>query len=149
GAANRGVEIHYIEGNHDFMIRRAFARVRGMKVHTSEVTLERGDKRFYVAHGDLADREDYGYRALRVLFRSPAMKAFVKFAPGSWVDGFGQFSSHRSRSAKPRLPSEYPIERRERLRKVYRSFAAQKIAEGFDYVVMGHCHDLDEMEFTV
>jgi hypothetical protein len=37
----------------------------------------------------------------------------------------------------------------ERLRKIYRSYAAERLAEGYDYVVMGHCHDLDEMSFQI
>src|SRR4051812_11842373 len=32
-AGRRGVELHYIEGNHDFLIRRAFSKIPGMKIH--------------------------------------------------------------------------------------------------------------------
>lgn len=145
-AARAGVSVHYIEGNHDFMIRRAFPSVQ---VHAHEVELELEGKRFLVLHGDTADHRDLGYRALRILFRSPLMWLFLAAMPGKWLDGFGKFLSRSSRERKPLLPAELPIERRERLRKVYRSFAAGKIAEGYDFVVMGHCHDLDEMSFKV
>ena len=148
-AAARGVELHYIEGNHDFLLERAFGGIPGLTLHGHEVVVERGGRRFLIVHGDTIDRSDLAYRALRVFFRSPVMRALVRVWPGAWLDSFGRARSDASRKRKPLLPGELPIERRERLRQVYRSYGAQKIAEGFDFVVAGHCHDLDEMSFVV
>jgi UDP-2,3-diacylglucosamine hydrolase len=148
-AASRGVRIHYIEGNHDFHVRGAFERFPGISVHGDGLSVELGGKRFYFDHGDRADRRDYGYRVLRGFFRSPVMKALVRAVPGTWLDRFGRASSRRSRGSKPALLEDLPRERLDRLRRVYRSYAAEKLAEGYDYVVMGHCHDLDEMSFTI
>ena len=147
GAGKRGTVLHYIEGNHDFLMSRALASIGGLTLHPEAVEFELGGRRFFVSHGDLVDRSDYGYRALRVFWRSPFFRAFVRVAPGNWIDGIGKSSSRYSRVKSPRLPSELPLERRERLRRIYRSFAAEKIGEGHDFVVMGHCHDLDEMSF--
>jgi UDP-2,3-diacylglucosamine pyrophosphatase LpxH len=108
-----------------------------------------GSASLYVAHGDLVDRSDWGYLALRAFYRSLVFRAFVRLAPGRFLDWLGRTLSRLSRERKPLLPTEMPIKRRERLRKIYRSFAAEKIAEGFDFVILGHCHDLDEMEFRV
>lgn len=146
---HRGVRIFYIEGNHDFLIQGAFRKVPGISIHHREVSLEIGGKRFFIIHGDTVDRSDYGYRMIRAFFRSPLMRALVWICPGQWLDRIGQASSRYSRDHKPRLFSEIPIERRERLRCIYRSFAAEKISEDFDFVAMGHCHDLDEMSFNI
>ena len=152
-AAARGAEIHYIEGNHDFLLRQAFVAPGAGKgsiiVHPREVAFTVQDRKFFFAHGDLVDRTDYGYRALRLFFRSPLIRAFVAFAPGNWVDSFGRASSHQSRKRAPRAPDALPLDRRARLRKLYRSYAAEKLGQGFDFVVMGHCHDLDEMTFQI
>jgi UDP-2,3-diacylglucosamine hydrolase len=148
-AGSRGVRIHYIEGNHDFLIRRAFSDIPGFQVHSHDVKIELNGKRFFVAHGDTVDRTDYGYRALRMFFRSPVMKALVAAAPGKWLDQIGNKSSQTSRKRKPLLPKELPIEKMEYLRKIYRSFAAERLSEGYDFVVLGHCHDLDEMRFSI
>jgi len=142
-ADQRGVKLHYIEGNHDFLIRHAFASVPGLKIHAHDVSLELDGKKFFVAHGDTVDRHDYGYRVLRTFFRSPIMKALVAVTPGKWLDEFGQFSSRKSRGRKPLLVNELPIERAEYLRKAYRNYAAERLSEGYDFVVLGHCHDLD------
>ncbi|MBI2712289.1 MAG: UDP-2,3-diacylglucosamine diphosphatase [Bdellovibrio sp.] len=145
----KGVEFHYIEGNHDFLIEKAFESIPQLKLHATHTELNAGDKKFFVAHGDLVDRSDFGYLLLRRFFRSFVMKAFVTVIPGEWLDEFGKFSSKQSRKRKPILPSEMPIQRMERLRRVYRSFAAEQLAKGFDFVVLGHCHDLDEMIFNI
>jgi UDP-2,3-diacylglucosamine hydrolase len=150
-ACARGVQIHYIEGNHDFLMKRAFRHIpKGFAIHAQEVALELAGRRFFVAHGDLVDRRDYGYRALRLFFRSPFIRAFVAVAPSSWIDRIGQASSHASREAKTTLlPAQMPQEKLGALRKLYRNFAAERLAEAFDFVVLGHCHDLDEKEFVI
>ncbi len=148
-AGSRGVELHYIEGNHDFQLKRAFAPIPNLQLHEDYVSLQIGDKRIFACHGDTVDRRDYGYLALRMAFRSPVMKALIGALPGSWIDGLGRASSSMSRSRKPALPVELPRRGMEELRKVYRNFAAEKLSEGYDFVVMGHCHDLDEMSFIV
>ncbi|MGZ3709745.1 MAG: UDP-2,3-diacylglucosamine diphosphatase, partial [Bdellovibrionota bacterium] len=104
-AGVRGVKMHYIEGNHDFQIRRAFYGIPGLTIHSHDVKLEIGGKRFFVAHGDTVDRTDYGYRFLRAFFRSPLMKAFVTLVPGTTLDWIGRASSRKSSEATPRLPS--------------------------------------------
>lgn len=149
GASGRGVVVHYIEGNHDFLMRKAFRGIPNVKLHSREVTVEMGGKRFFVAHGDLVNSSDYSYRALRSFFRSPVMKAFVSLAPGKLLDVIGQTSSRRSRSRKPLLSAHLPTERMQKLRLVYRNYAAERLSEGFDFVVLGHCHDLDEKQFRI
>lgn len=149
GLGEKGVRLHYIEGNHDFLIRRAFSGIRGLQIHPSEVKLEFEGKNFYFAHGDCVDASDYGYKFLRAFFRSPFMKTFVAVAPDHWIEWIGQTSAERSRVKNPRLVNQLTLGRMESLRKLYRSFAAERLCEGYDYVVLGHCHDLDEMEFNI
>lgn len=148
-SGSRGVKIHYIEGNHDFMMRRVFKGVPGMRVHAHDVSIEIEDRKFFFAHGDTVDRSDYGYRALRLFFRSLPVKAMIAAAPGRWVDWFGNTSSRASRGKKPEVPTQLPATRIEYLRNVYRSYAAERLAQGYDFVVMGHCHDLDEKSFVI
>ena len=148
-AGKKGVRMHYIEGNHDFLIQRAFRGVTGMTIHPDSVSVEIQNKKFFFAHGDRADSRDYLYRILRAFFRSFIMKFLVFALPGKWLDHIGRVSSHKSRNRKPLLFSELPIQRMENLRRIYRSYAAEQLARGHDFVVMGHCHDLDEMWFNI
>jgi hypothetical protein len=77
------------------------------------------------------------------------MKLLVMLIPGGWLDSIGRASSKKSRSGKPALAACLPTDRMENLRKIYRSYAAERLSQGYDFVVMGHCHDLDEMHFNV
>jgi UDP-2,3-diacylglucosamine hydrolase len=148
-AGRRGVTIHYIEGNHDFHLRRAFARIPRFVLHSRDFELELGGRRFYFSHGDLVDRKDYGYRALRIFFRSPLMRLAVALMPDSMVEWIGRGSARASKGARYRLPTQLPPGRMEYLRNTYRSYAAERLARGADFVVMGHCHDLDEKSFVI
>ena len=73
------------------------------------------------------------------------MKALVSLAPGKWLENIGKVSSRKSRQRHTILP-HYQIEP---LRKIFRNYAAEQVALGYDFVVLGHCHDLDEMSFTI
>ena len=148
-AGSRGVVMHYIEGNHDFLIQKTFSLIPGMTVHPHDVDIEVSGKRFFVAHGDTVDRSDIPYIVSRLFFRSFVMKLLIFLIPGRWLDQIGQLSSQQSRKLKPILPTRLPAARMKYLRTIYRNYAAERLTEGYDYVVLGHCHDLDEMCFSV
>lgn len=148
-ALAKGVRIHYIEGNHDFQLRRAFKDLQNFEVHPHHMTLDLAGKRFLIEHGDTVDRTDYGYLTLRTIFRSLPLRALIRAVPGEVVDVIGKNFSKLSQKTKPRVPTHLPILRMERVRKVFRSYAAEKLTQGFDFVIMGHCHDLDEMRFQI
>lgn len=148
-ACHRAVEVHYIEGNHDFQLKEVYGDIPGVQLHELEFSKEINGKRFYFAHGDLADRRDYGYRFLRGFFRSLPFRAFVKVAPDRWIEAIGAGLGDQSRMGRPKSVMDYPGEKLEKLRTTYRNFAAEKVRQGFDFVVLGHCHDLDQKVFQI
>jgi len=141
-AAARGINIHYVEGNHDFLVRSAFRGISGITVHQLFASFEHGNRHFYVAHGDTVDRHAIGYRMLRLFFRCPLMRAFIAFAPETLVDGLGQYLSARSNGKSSRHNTS-------ELRRKFRNFATDRLMEGHDFVVLGHSHDADEMFFNI
>lgn len=143
-AGARGAKIHYVEGNHDFLLARPLSEVPNLELHASEVSFNHQGRRFFVAHGDRIDPTDYGYRFMRWCFRSWLMKLVVWLLPGALIDAIGRGSSRWSRGSEIRLPSDWPIADRERLRSLYRTYARHQLDAGHDYVILGHCHDLDE-----
>jgi UDP-2,3-diacylglucosamine hydrolase len=144
----KGVQTTYIEGNHDFHLRRIFADIPNLRVVPAETEIALPHRKLYVAHGDLVDREDRGYLALRAFFRSPLIR-FTAFAlPEAAVEWIGNRSAESSRKANPRLPESQGPERLAALRAKFRSFAGAKFREGYDAIVLGHCHDLDGADFS-
>jgi len=144
----RGASIHYIEGNHDFHLRNAFDQIPGFKLYPAEITLECEGKKFYIAHGDLVDQKDKGYLFLRGLFRHPLTYVAAQFLPEFAVDAIGARSGELSHGKRKKTPSALLQAKIDRTRKVFRLFAEAKTAHGFDFVILGHCHDADEMKFT-
>jgi UDP-2,3-diacylglucosamine hydrolase len=139
---DRRIETHYIEGNHDFQLEKVIDRIPGVSLHSHSVRLHLKGKRFFIAHGDTVDKEDYGYRLLRSAFRSLPFKTVVSLMPGQLIHSIGSRASEKSRVNPKKVDLQS-------LRKIYRNYAAEKLKEGYDFVVLGHCHDLDEMKFKL
>lgn len=145
----RGIPVVYLEGNHDFHLTQALARHPHIQVVPRSTELTVDGRRFFLGHGDLADSNDWGYRLLRAIFRSPPLRLFVRVAPDAWILALGRLFSGTSRGRGHRTASRLPTERLQALRKAFRSYASQKVAQGHDFVILGHCHDLDEMRFSI
>lgn len=142
-----GVRVTYIEGNHDFHLESSFKEIPGVSIQPVEAEFQIGLKKIYVAHGDLVDQEDHGYLFLRRFFRSVFIKWAALVLPSPVVEWIGNRSSRASSNLKPRIPTTLSEARLEKLRSIYRGFAREKFHDGFDAVVLGHCHDLDGANF--
>ena len=89
-------------------------------------------KKFYIHHGDGLVGKDVGYRILKIVLRNPlAIWLYSWLHPDIGI-GLAKLSSKTSRgyTAKKDYGEEDSLYK----------FASGKIAEGYDYVVMGHRH---------
>lgn len=127
-----GVRVHLFEGNHDFFLADYFTRHHGIEVHTGEARFTLGGGEVYVAHGDLVDECDRGYRLLRGLLRSAGFHALQKRLPLAMLWKLARRSSDASKAylAKPQHGLAAKME----------AFALARFTEGVDAVVLGHCH---------
>jgi len=142
--SSQEIEIHYIEGNHDFQLAGVYDAAARFHRHDSQVVIEASGKKFFISHGDLIDRADKKYLLMRTVFRSPFMKLFLTISPDWLVKLISVILTRNSQKKNPRLPGDLNPERRDRLRSLYRDFAKKKFELGFDFVLLGHCHDIDE-----
>lgn len=135
-----GAKICYIEGNHDFHLDSTVQDLPGFHLAKAEVEIQTPKSRLYIAHGDLVDRGDYGYQALRIFFRSPLIRFTAFLLPEKAVEWIGRHS---------RRASQVPTgeSRLDRIRRVFNNFARQKFNAGFDAIVLGHCHDDHSYDF--
>src|SRR5258706_7954385 len=73
----RGCALLYVEGNHDFFLRRLYADGPFDSLVTESLDLDIGGRRVHLAHGDLVNREDRQYRTWRFVSKSrPFYTAF-------------------------------------------------------------------------
>jgi UDP-2,3-diacylglucosamine hydrolase len=131
--AERGVQIDYLIGNHDFGHRTFFEEELGIRIHKTDLSITLHDKRFYLAHGDGKAFNDTGYILLRSILRNPLALWLWK-----WIHpdvGVGLAASVSRKSRAYTSEKSYGNER-----DGLECFAEQKIKEGYDFVLMGHLH---------
>lgn len=127
-----GVRICFCEGNHDFSLGNYFTGKLGIEVYPEWAELEIDGLRVLVSHGDTVDRTNRKYLALRRFLRSRFARALIGLLPLKLLWGLARLSSETSK----RMSSASE----DRLSEIMKRFALEKFREGYDAVILGHCH---------
>lgn len=143
-----GQEVHYIEGNHDFLLGDYFESELGIRVHTEDLVQHWAGKRIYISHGDLGNSADKTYPILRKFLRTPTLHFVKRLFPGSWAYHVGVSSSKLSRQLQRRSEEEL-LRIEEKVRATYRGTARTLFEKGFDVVIMGHTHVPDDFHVEI
>ena len=77
---DKGIEIYFIAGNHDYWIGSQFRSLTNQTFLTDQ-TLSIGQKKIYVTHGDGILSWDRGYRILKLILRSRIFRFFYSLLP--------------------------------------------------------------------
>jgi UDP-2,3-diacylglucosamine hydrolase len=127
-----GVRISICEGNHDFFLTEYFSGKLGLDVYLEWAEFHFGGLRVIVSHGDTVDASNHNYLALRRFLRSPFAHCLEQRLPRSLIWRLARLWSKMSREAcgNPR----------EKMVAAMHRFAMAKIQEGYDAVILGHCH---------
>lgn len=126
-----GIAINYFEGNHDFYLHEFFGAY-GIRIFQDGATLDLEDKKIFVSHGDTIDLSNTPYLLLRRFLRSRTFHLLQKGIPSSLLWRIAQGSSKMSKDHLARPP--------EGLADTMRNFSMGKFKEGYDAVILGHCH---------
>lgn len=141
-AAARGVQVFYLEGNHDFHFGGLFPGQTKILIRTQDFPIALPGHKLWITHGDLIDEADTGYRFLRAFTKNEPFRLFVKALPGAVVDLIGSRSSGASRKyTSGRVENEGT----DRIRRLYLEFARAKVREGYGHVLVGHSHLRDQI----
>ena len=129
----RGVAVHYVEGNRDFRIGRAFqgdlfdsAGDGGLEQHVH-------GRSVWAIHGDLANRDDRRYRAWRRLSRSNAFWRCFNLLPA-------RLRLHVAAKLETWMRSTNLAHKRVFPRAMIEDYATEFAAHGHDAIVLGHFH---------
>jgi UDP-2,3-diacylglucosamine hydrolase len=126
-----GIPITYLAGNHDFWLKSYFRDELGIQIMLEPIERTINGKRFYIHHGDGLLKNDTGYRILKRILRNRInIKLFSLLHP-DLTSRIAHWSSRKSRQHA----GKRTFEENDML-----DFAATKIRQGFDYVIMGHNH---------
>lgn len=141
GLGNRGVEVFYVEGNHDFHLENIFEDCAHVRLYADMLHYEWHGRKFHFCHGDKVNWKDLSYQVFRLLTRNLVSQCIIEAAPGGVIDRIGRTMSKASRG--------YNLEPDDKVVRLFRNYACEQISNGYDFVVMGHSHCLDDMRFRV
>ena len=141
---DQGCQLHYIEGNHDFRLGKFFTEKVGVKVYTDSLETQWNNHKVFMAHGDLGNPKETGYRILRYLLRRDWLHFLIKPIPQKWIFLLGKKTSLASRGYQKE--SE---EKNRAVREIYRDTAKELFKKGYDVVIMGHTHIPDSFSETI
>jgi UDP-2,3-diacylglucosamine hydrolase len=135
------VHIKYLEGNHDFFLHSFFSEQFRMdvEVHPDGFEERLDEKRAFLAHGDLSDPNDWGYRIFRGILKN------------RWTYGLIHLLGPRlcrriARKLSDTSYQRYHFEAASEPPPAFKAFARRKFLEGFEIVILGHSHFPERIE---
>ena len=138
--AEKGIQIHYFIGNHDFLHQDFFTTEFGIKMHEDPIAVTLNGKNFYIGHGDGLVTNDVGYKILKAVLRNKfSQKLYSWLHPDLGI----AIASKTSKSSR-----EYTKKKNYGEVDGIEAAAKQKIEEGYDYVIFGHTHERSLKQFN-
>ena len=128
-----GTRIVYVEGNHDFNLGPFFKQKLDCTVYPDGGEVEIDGQRIYLAHGDLVDPSDRGYRLLRSIFRSRIVRFFSGIVHPDTIWRFAAWASRNSSGKQGHVD-------RPDCRSILIPYAKQLFDKGYNFVLTGHYH---------
>ena len=130
----QGTQLVYVEGNHDFHLGPVFTRRLACQVFPDGGSIELDGIKVYLAHGDLANPADVGYRRLRSFFRSGLVRFLIRALPNVLLQSTAALAGFLSKKSCGGQRNDSPA------RKILKPFAEPLLAAGHQAVVTGHFH---------
>jgi UDP-2,3-diacylglucosamine hydrolase len=129
----RGVQLHFLGGNHDYWTRNYFTSELGIIIHKKEIRLASQGRKLICVHGDLAQRGDVGYKILRAIIQNRVVIAAASLLHPDMLEAIAAFVSSKSKSQQ-RASHESAA------RALGKSASKRFFHEENDVFVMGHIH---------
>lgn len=134
--SDSGIKIYFFKGNHDMWVNDYFCQELGMEIVSDELIIERGNKRFFLHHGDGLGPGDKKYKMLRKIFRNPVCQWLFSLIPPRIGIGIANGWSGHSRAASNQ--EEVFMGADKEWLVAYAREELQK--QHYDYFVFGHRH---------
>ncbi len=127
-----GVQVSLCEGNHDFFLTDFFSKSLGMEIFTEWAVLDLDGHKVLLSHGDTIDRRNRKYLLLRKVLRSRLFYRLQRKLPAAFLWRVARISS--------RVSKELTVASQAALAAKMEDFSREKFQDGFDAVILGHCH---------
>lgn len=130
----QGTQIIYVEGNHDFHLAPYFDDWPQVTVLPDGGATPLNGREVFLAHGDLANPEDSGYRLLRKVLRSAPLRWLASVLPPALSWRIAERASHKSKQSRNEKSRRWPA------RNILLNYARDINRRGYPAIVTGHFH---------
>jgi UDP-2,3-diacylglucosamine hydrolase len=131
--SRRGVQMHFLGGNHDSWTGSFLREEIGVDIHREEIRLEAQGRRIVCVHGDLILPGDRGYKILKAVIRNPSVIAAARLVHPDLLSAIARLVSKASKRITKRS--------QEAMAKRLGDIAfARYFSNGNDAFIMGHVH---------
>jgi UDP-2,3-diacylglucosamine hydrolase len=134
---DEGITIHLITGNHDIWVFNYLPQEVGLRVHRKEVTVNWGNQRFLLGHGDGLYHGDFLYRLMQSVFKNRILQWLYARLHPNGSTAFAQWWSRKSRKKHGTFGVYLGPEKEHQIQ-----YAKMKLKEdpGINYFIFGHRH---------
>lgn len=132
-----GVRLHYVEGNRDFFLAdSSYAEI--FDRYGLELGFESPDRngqlrRILAVHGDRANPDDRPYRFWAFVSKSAPVRFLIRRLPGRLAHSLVDRAEREIAKTNQKHCQSIPED-------ALRAYGRDRLAEGYDLVVMGHFH---------
>ena len=140
-----GVEVHFFTGNHDIWAYDYLETECGVVVHREALTVELGDKLFFLGHGDGLGDPDPKFKLLRYIFHNRVCQVLFSALHPRWGMELGlAWANHSMKKHLAEEPPRYEGEDKEHLVLFAKDYL--RTHPDVNFFVFGHRHiELDLM----
>jgi UDP-2,3-diacylglucosamine hydrolase len=138
----KGIEIHYILGNHDYWVLDFIQDTITNKTYFDDIQFELKGKKFYITHGDGLLSQDKGYRMVKKILRNRFFIWCFRWLHPTLGYRFGNWVSSRSRHY------EHSKEYNRRVLEELSQIAENRLNSNIDYFLCGHYHQAVEKNLS-
>ena len=129
-----GTRLVFVEGNHDFLLGPYFSEILACDIYPETARLEIDGRSVHLAHGDLMDPNDRGYRLLRATLRCRPARLFKRLITADAMWGISVWMNRKSQAHHPQREGRLDRER------LITDHALRQFADGASAVITGHLH---------
>ncbi|MDC1173849.1 UDP-2,3-diacylglucosamine diphosphatase [Bacteriovoracaceae bacterium] len=142
----KGVEVYFFEGNHDFHIDRIFKEYfsefsnKFKFIKDDKVIINIGKTRMRLSHGDDLEVDNLSYQRYKKVIRSQFIKLLAdKVVPYRFVRAIGVKASKKSRKRNNKY-----FNQEDKIKEKFRNYALKvQEEENIDVLICGHSHVQD------
>lgn len=139
----RGVELHVLPGNRDFLLGTGFTAATGARIHGDWLIADIGGEPTLLLHGDTLCTDDLPYMQFRQMVRNPQWQAAFLAKPLAGRHAIAEDMRRRSREATAGKGEYLMDANAEAIASMFRHHDVARMIHGHTHRPARHLHEVD------